>query len=295
MRKDLRLCQNKGFRTSGAEVNVALKEQQVFEEVRYQRWYQRWFWAGIIFAALLVWSLASLNLSIRYLWEGIPHFLRLLSEMLPPNWEVFTRARILWSILEALSMAFLGTLFGTVGSLLLALLAASNITPSPTIRAVAKGLMAAERAVPTLVIILLLVVVVGLGPFAGTIALALGSIGMLGKLFAEAIEDVDPKPLEALTSTGATPLQVMRYAILPQVLPSLVANTLYRFDINLRAALFLGVVGGGGVGFELHRAMNLFRYRDALAITVLTLGVVWLAEALSDRLRAKIIGKAILQ
>lgn len=269
--------------------------QQVYEEVRYLRWYRRWFWPGIIFAVLFVWSIASLNINLRLFWEGIPHFFRLVSEMLPPNWEVFTRARILWSILEALSMAFLGTLFGTLFSLALALLAAKNITPSPLVRALAKGLMAAERSVPTLIIILFLVVVVGLGPFAGTIALGLGSIGMLGKFFAEAIEEVDPKPLEALASSGATPLQVVRYAVLPQVVPSLVANTLYRFDINLRAALFLGVVGGGGIGFELHRAMSLFRYRDALAITVMTLGVVWLAEAISDRLRTKIIGKAILQ
>jgi len=268
---------------------------QVHPPVYYERWYRRWFWVGVIFAVVFAWSLASLNINLRLFWEGIPHFLRLLSEMFPPNWAVFTRGRVLWSILEALSMAFLGTFIGAILSFPLALLGAKNITPSPVVRALAKGLMAAERAVPTLIIILLLVVVVGLGPFAGVIAISLGSIGMLGKLFAEAMEDVDPKPLESLTSTGATRLQVIRYAILPQVLPSLVANSLYRFDINLRAALFLGVVGGGGIGFELHMAMNLFRYRDALAITVMTLGVVWLAEAISDRLRRQIIGRELLQ
>jgi len=268
---------------------------QAHPPVYYERWYRRWFWVGVIFAVAFAWSLTSLNINVHLFWEGIPHFLRLLSEMFPPNWAVFTRGRVLWSILEALSMAFLGTIVGAILSFLLALLGAKNITPSPVVRAIAKGLMAAERAVPTLIIILLLVVVVGMGPFAGVIAISLGSIGMLGKLFAEAMEDVDPKPLESLTSTGATPLQVIRYAILPQVFPSLVANSLYRFDINLRAALFLGVVGGGGIGFELHMAMNLFRYRDALAITVMTLGVVWLAEAVSDRLRRQIIGRELLQ
>ncbi len=155
--------------------------------------------------------------------------------------------------------------------------------------------MATERAVPTLVIILLLVVVVGLGPFAGMIAIAVGSIGMLGKLFAEAIEDVDPKPLESLESAGAEKLQIIRYAVLPQVIPSLIANTLYRFDINVRLALFLGIVGGGGIGFHLHMAMSLFRYADALAITAVILVMVLAAEKTSDYLRKKVIGQEVLK
>ncbi|MBS3977199.1 MAG: phosphonate ABC transporter, permease protein PhnE [Syntrophomonadaceae bacterium] len=276
-------------------MNKHPKKQKQNEEVHYQRWYRRWFWPGSFFMLLFVWCLFALNISPRQFWEGIPHFFSLVSEMFPPNWAVFTRGKVLWSILEVLSMAFLGTFLGTLFSFFLALLAAGNLTPSPLVRTAAKWLMAAERAVPTLIIILLLVVVVGLGPFAGMIALAIGSVGMLGKLFAEAMENVDPKPLESLVSTGASKLQVIRYAVLPQVAPSLIANTLYKFDINLRAALFLGVVGGGGIGFELHLAMSLFRYADALAITVMTLVVVWLAEKISDYLRRRIIGQEVLQ
>ncbi len=192
-------------------------------------------------------------------------------------------------------MAFVGTFLGAVVSFFLALLAAKNLAPSVISREIARLLMAMERAVPTLVIILLLVVVVGLGPFAGMIAIAFGSIGMLGKLFAEAIEGVDPKPLESLASGGTTRLQIIRYAVLPQVIPSLIANTLYKFDINIRAALFLGVVGGGGIGFDLHLAMSLFRYADALAITTIILVMVVAAEQVSDYLRKRIIGQEVLQ
>jgi len=264
-------------------------------EQRYRRYYERHLWTGGLLALLLGWSMVDLGLSVRLFIEGIPHFLALVAEMIPPNWQVFTRGKVWWSILETLSMALLGTFLGAAMSFVLGILAADNTAPSRVVREAIRILLAAERAVPTLVIILLLVVITGLGPFSGMLALAIGSVGMLGKLFAEAIENVDPKPLEALESAGATRMQIIRYSILPQVVPSFIANVLYRFDINLRAALFLGVVGGGGVGFELHLAMSLFRYADALAITAIVLVMILLVEKLSDHLRRKIIGQEVLE
>ena len=271
------------------------RETISWKDLRYRRYYRRWFWPVTGFSLVLGWCLYELKISPQLFLEGIPHFFILLREMFPPNWSVLTGGRILWSILEVLSVAFVGTFLGALCSFFLALPAAGNLAPSGVVREIARGVLSAERALPTLIVILLLVVVVGLGPFAGMIAIAIGSIGMLGKLFAEAIENVDPKPLESLESTGATRTQVIRYAVLPQVIPSLIANTLYKFDINLRAALFLGVVGGGGIGFELHLAMSLFRYADALAITAVMLIMVWLAEKISDRLRRKIIGQELLR
>jgi phosphonate transport system permease protein len=239
--------------------------------------------------------LVDLRISPRLFLEGIPHFFRLVGEMLPPNWAVLAGGDIAWSILETLSIAFIGTFVGAVLSFLLALLAAGNLAPSGIVREIAKGIIAAERAIPVLIYTLLLVVVVGFGPFAGIVAISIGSIGMLGKLFAEAIENVDPKPLEATASTGAGKTQIIRYAVLPQIIPSLLANTLFRFDINLRDTLYLGVIGGGGIGFHLHLAMSLFRYADALAITAITLVVVLMAEKSSDYLRKKVIGQEVLQ
>jgi len=264
-------------------------------EQRHRRYYERYLWTGGLLVFLFGWNAAELGLSARLFIEGLPHFLALVAEMFPPNWQVLTGGRVWWGILETLSMAFMGTFLGAAVSFVLGILAAGNAAPSRAVREAVRTLMAAERAVPTLVIILLLVVVVGLGPFAGMLAIAIGSVGMLGKLFAEAIENADPKPLESLESAGATGMQVIRYGVLPQVMPSFIANTLYRFDINLRAALFLGVVGGGGVGFDLHMAMSLFRYADALAITAVVLVMILLAEKLSDYLRRKIIGQEVLQ
>jgi len=192
-------------------------------------------------------------------------------------------------------MAFVGTFFGALGAFFFPLLAANNTSPSKILREVSKRLLTVERTIPPLIYILLLVVVIGLGPFAGMIVIAIGTVGMLGKLFAEAIETIDPKPLDSLESTGATKIQIIRYAVLPQVIPSLIANTLYRFDINLRVALFLGVVGGGGIGVDLQMAMSLFQYADALAITVVTLILIWLAERVSDYFRRKVIGQEVLQ
>ena len=261
----------------------------------YRRWSLRSLVPTISLFLLFIWSLVDLNISPTQFLEGIPHFFNLAGEMFPPNWEVFWRGKVLWSTLETLAMAFVGTFFGALGAFFFALLAANNISPSKIVREIAKQCLTAERSIPPLIYILLLVVVIGLGPFAGMIVIALGTIGMLGKLFAEAMETIDPKPLESLESAGATKLQVIRFAVLPQVIPSLIANTLYRFDINLRVALFLGVVGGGGIGVDLQMAMSLFRYADALAITVVTLIVIWMAERMSDYFRRKVIGQEVLQ
>jgi len=265
------------------------------EELPYKRWYQHHLIPVGVFLLTLGWSMVDLKMSPQLFWEGIPHFFDLVGEMFPPNWQVFSRGKTLWSILETVSMAFVGTFLGAIGAFFLAPFAAANLVPSRVIREITKRMLAAERSVPPLIYILLLVVVIGLGPFAGMIVISLGTIGMLGKLFAEAIETIDPKPLESLESTGATKIQMFRYAILPQVIPSLIANTLYRFDINLRVALFLGVVGGGGIGVDLQMAMSLFQYADALAITAVTLVIIWIAERISDSFRKRIIGQENLQ
>jgi phosphonate transport system permease protein len=265
------------------------------ERLGYKRWYQVYLLPMGIFFVILGWSFFELGINPKLFWEGIPHFSNLVAEMIPPNWAVFSRGEIYWSILETVSMAFVGTFLGAVLAFFLGLLSAINISPSKFIREATKRALAAERSIPPLIYILLFIVVIGLGPFTGMMVIAVGSIGFLGKLFGEAIENIDPKPLESLQSVGATKIQTIRYAVLPQVLPSLIANTLYRFDINLRVALFLGILGGGGVGVDLQIAMSLFRYADALAITMVTLVTIWFAERMSDYFRKKVIGAEVLQ
>jgi phosphonate transport system permease protein len=130
---------------------------------------------------------------------------------------------------------------------------------------VVPGLLAAERSLPSFVVLLVLLIAVGIGPFAGMLSFSIGSIGMFGKLFADAIEQADKGIFESIQSVGGTKLQLIRYAILPEVVPSFIANLFYAFDVNLRAAIPLGVFGGGGIGFEFDFVDRLPRYKDMLA------------------------------
>src|SRR5262249_36851414 len=133
-----------------------------------------------------------------------------------------------------------------------------------------------------------LLIAVGIGPFAAMLTLLLRSVGMFGKLFADAIEQVEPGPLEATAVTGAGRLQVIRYALLPPVAPSMVANVFYAFDVNLRAAVALGVFGGGGIGFELNLARSVLRYKDMLACLAVIIVMINLMERAADLLRTRL-------
>ncbi len=145
------------------------------------------------------------------------------------------------------------------------------------------------RAVPDLVWALLFVTAVGLGPFPGSLALTIHSVGMLGRLLAEVIEDMDMGPMDALTSTGAGRLQMFTHAVVPTVLPSLMGITLYRLDDNIRSSLVLGFVGAGGIGFQLLTAMNLFDYRTVSLLLIITFVLVIGAERLSATLRKRVL------
>jgi phosphonate transport system permease protein len=218
------------------------------------------------------------------------HVLRLIREMTPPNLGVLWRsAEIYNSMLETISMAFLGTLAGGVVSLLLAFLAASNTSPHPALRLAVRTMLAVERSTPNFVVVLVLLIAVGLGPFAGMLALAIGSVGMFGKLFADAIEQVDHQQLEAITATGGTRTQMIRYGVLPQVAPSLVANLFYAFDINLRGAVALGIFGAGGLGFELNLAKSVLRYRDMFAYLLIVIVLINCVEKVADHFRRRIL------
>ncbi len=210
----------------------------------------------------------------------------LLSRAMPPAWSEF--GDILWPTLETIDLAIFGTLFGVLMAVPLAVLAASNVTPARPLYYLARGVIALTRAVPDLVWALLFVTAVGLGPFPGALALSVHSIGMLGRLFSEVIEDMDFGPVEALTLTGASRLQVFTHAVVPGVLPSLLGISLYRFDENLRSSLVLGFVGAGGLGFRLLTAMNLFQYQTVSLLLIATFILVMAAERGSALLRQQV-------
>ena len=149
-------------------------------------------------------------------------------------------------------------------------------------------MIAVTRAVPDLIWALLFVTAVGLGPFAGVLALSVHSIGMLGRLFAETIEDIDMGPVQALSITGANPLQIVSQAIFPGLLPSLIGISLYRLDENVRSSLVLGFVGAGGIGFLILTAINLFQYRQVSTLLILMFVLVTVVERLAAYVRTRI-------
>ena len=237
--------------------------------------------------ALFVQALIVVKARPQDLVTGVAGMADLLRRAMPPNFSLI--AQVVWPTLETFDAALFGTVVGMIVALPLAILAARNVTPSPILYAAARGAIGLTRAVPDLIWALLFVTAVGLGTFPGALALAVHSIGMLGRLFSEVIEDIDMGPVEALTLTGASRIQVFTHAVVPGVAPSLIGIALYRLDENMRASLVLGFVGAGGIGFQILSAMNLFQYRDVSLYLLLTFVLVVMVERISAALRRAIL------
>lgn len=204
-----------------------------------------------------------------------------------PDWAYLPR--LLGKMLETLEMTLLATLIATVISLPLSILAARNATPHPWVYLAIRDVLGLMRALPELVWALVFVSAVGLGPLPGVMALAFVTVGFMAKFFAEAIEVVDPKAVEGVAAHGAGWFQLRTFAMLPQALPDFIGSLMYILDHNLRAAAILGLVGAGGIGYDLVMAMRLFQYDRLLPIAVAIYVVVTLLDRLSDRLRSRVI------
>lgn len=196
---------------------------------------------------------------------------------------------LLRKVLETLEITLLSTCIATALALPLAFLAARNVSPHPGVFHATRGVLSVVRALPELVWALVFVSGVGLGPLAGVMALSLVTVGFLGKLFAEAFEVVDARAVEGVAAHGAGWLQLRWFAVLPQALPDLAGSFLYVLDHNLRAAAVLGVVGAGGLGYELVMAVRLFDYGRLVFIALAVYACVTLLDRLSDRLRARVV------
>lgn len=247
----------------------------------------KWLAVAAVVAVALAWSAAHLGLSLRELLKGMPWLADIVSRMLPPNWAFFDK--LVEPAWETVLIALWGTLLSVVLALPVTFLAARNLSPSPVVFHAMRQVLNAARGINELIFALIFVAAVGLGPFAGVLALSVHGAGMLGKFFAEAVEEADPGPVEALRATGASALQTIVFAVLPQVVPSWIAATLYRFEVNLRASTVLGMVGAGGIGFQLYSSMRLFQYQDTAACVIVILGLVMGADYLSSRLRARVL------
>jgi phosphonate transport system permease protein len=167
-------------------------------------------------------------------------------------------------------------------------MAAPNTSPNAAVYRITRVFLAAFRSVPEIILGILFVAVVGFGALPGVLALALHSTGMVAKFYAESIEHVDPKPLEAANAAGASRLQVITHAVLPQVLPQLADITIYRWEYHFRASAVLGIVGAGGIGFELMAALRLIKYDEVSAILLAILACVLVVDSIGAALRRKL-------
>ncbi len=246
-------------------------------------------WAALAAALLagLWWSDAT----PARLWAGLGKLGWLVPHMLPPSHGGWL-GDFLWALLESVAMALLGTLAAAVAAVPLGFLGARNVVGAWVLHVLSRRLFDGLRGVDALIWALIFVSVVGLGPFAGVLAIAMADLGTFAKLFAEAVEYVDDRPVEGVRATGAGALQVLRFAVLPQVLPVWLSTVLYYFESNVRSATILGVVGAGGIGHQLSDRIRVNDWDQVAFIVLLILGAVALIDALSRAVRRQALGEA---
>jgi len=190
-----------------------------------------------------------------------------------------------WQCVVTLSIAMWGTVLAVALALPLGLLGARNLSPHPVLYHAARRTMDVLRAVNEFVFALMFVTAVGLGPFAGLLALGLHTGGVLGKLFSETIEAIDPGQMEGVVAVGATPLQVITFGVVPQVIPNFLSYILLRFESDIRSASVIGMVGGGGIGFYLWDTIRSFNDREAATVILLIVAMVMVTDVVSARVR----------
>ncbi|ALG30334.1 phosphate ABC transporter permease [Glutamicibacter halophytocola] len=269
--------------------SVAGSELSANDRIRLERAFsipRGRFLLGIPVALLiLLWSAGGVGFDFLKLGQGSLNLVDFLGRLIPPDFSKIST--ILELLLETLQMAIVGTVLGVVFSLLMAFCSASNIAPS-WLYYPSRWVMNVIRAVPDLVFALMFVSAVGLGPFAGILAMTLGSVGSIGKIFAEAMEAVDKGPVVAMQAVDASKRQVVQYGILPQAAAPLVSYTLLLFEGNVRGATILGLVGAGGIGLELTTAMRMYDYGHLSAIIICIIVLVTIIDQGSALIRRRI-------
>lgn len=266
-----------------ASIPQPVDEQQGVLEQYSKGWKRRLLQLLVVMGIVLIaaWYVGLLNAGT--LAEGVPAIMTLAGESFPPDFR--NAADWFLPLVDTLAMSIAGTAVAVLFSVPLAFLAARNTSPHPLVFQVARVLLNALRSVPELIMGIIFVAAVGFGALPGVLALGLHSIGMVGKFFAEAIEHVDEAPVEAARAAGASPLQVLYHAVLPQVMPQFADVSIYRWEYNFRASTVMGMVGAGGIGFELMGSLRIMQYQEVFAILLVILLMVTLVDALSGRLR----------
>jgi len=239
----------------------------------------------ILLALLLWWSFRGTEFEPARLAGSFTRARDILSQMWPPDRSVLPKA--LSSLAVTMQMAVLGTFFGFIGALPVSFLAAR--TPAlPTVFSTAvKMALNVLRAIPSLVYAILFVYIVGLGPFTGALGIGVGSFVFMAKLFAEALESVHPAPIEAVKAVGGRPLQVFAYAMLPQAWPQFLSHTLYAWELNIGSATIVGIVGAGGIGYEMVTLIHYYQWPQACVYILVLVAMVLIADQVSFQIRKR--------
>ncbi|HXV78999.1 MAG TPA: phosphonate ABC transporter, permease protein PhnE [Candidatus Binatia bacterium] len=287
----------------------------------------RFFVIVAIVLLVLMWSFQGAKLRPGELIQGLPQIAVTVGRMLPPDFSKVIQAQsyylpedlslaelllplpltesqarikqrwwdntfpqtIVGATLETVQMALAGTFLALFVAFPVGFLAARNTTPHRLVYYVVRGMLNFLRTIPDLALGLVFVAAVGLGAFAGTLALAIHTATVLGKLLSESVENIDEGIVEAIRATGASYAQILSFAVLPQILPELISFTLYRLETNIRAASVLGLIGAGGIGYLMSTSFRTFQYQEAAAIVLVLIALVMLVDTLSARLRSWVV------
>ena len=234
-------------------------------------------------ALFLVVSIGTMEVNWERVAAGLPRAERFLASFFPPDFT--SKSADIWAgIVESLWMTVVSTVIGILLSIPVGLGAARNLSPR-YIYLISRGILALSRTFPEIIIALFAVKLFGFGPFAGIIALSIGSVGFYGKLLAEDIEDMDPVQAESVKATGASWFQWLNYAVQPQVMPRMIGLAMYRFDINFRESAVLGIVGAGGIGATLLTSFDRYEFSSSAAILLIIIGIVMAVEYSSGYIR----------
>ncbi|MDM7945615.1 MAG: phosphonate ABC transporter, permease protein PhnE [Oceanibaculum nanhaiense] len=245
-------------------------------------------WLAGVALFVYCWELMTQTTIWAFFWDAPNQAGDLFGRMVPPRWSYMEQ--LWWPVWDTLNIATLGTLAGIVMAVPVAFLAARNTSPSATfLRPLALLIIVSSRSINSLIWALLLVSIIGPGILAGIIAIALRSIGFVGKLLYEAIEEIDESQVEAIRATGASSAQVLVYGVVPQIMPAFAGISVFRWDINIRESTVLGLVGAGGIGLQLQSSLSVLAWPQVTLIFIVILGTVVLSEYVSARVRHAII------
>ena len=274
-----------------ADVEGSNTSQQNYEQLQhYVR--PQWGWRTflLIFVLIGVYTAIYIDLEIdlkELLTNSSTYIFDVISRMLPPDFSNFDKLAL--SMLETVEIAMLGTLLAIILSVPTALLSARNITPNYPVYLISRTITIFFRALPEFIVAMILVIAVGFGAIPGVLALGFHTMGFLAKFYSESIEHIDKNPLEALETMGASKWQIFAFGVVPQIMPSFMGSNFYILDRNIRMATMLGIVGAGGIGYELQSSFRMFEYERVSAIIILIFATIFVIDKISSYIRENLL------